>query len=107
MYARLADVFGELAPEESAGEDDETAPEAAGLFSDSMARATRRRKAMFSWGWDFGPRVPSIGIWQPVELRREHAAVIDGHRVRATAVDVAANRAEIEVLVEVGRLRRR
>ena len=98
MYARLADVFGELAPEpsEEAGEQEP----GAGLFSDSMARATRRRKAMFSWGWDFGPRVPSIGVWQPVELRREQSAVIDSHHVRATAVDVEHARAEIEVLVE-------
>ena len=102
MYARLADTFGELAPETSQDEDgDDPAPEAAGLFSDTMAKATRRRKAMFSWGWDFGPRVPSIGIWEPVELRRERRAVISGHHVRATDVDPDARRASVEVMVEV------
>ena len=29
------------------------------------------RKAQFGYGWDWGPRLPTIGIWRPVELRRE------------------------------------
>lgn len=102
MYERLGAVFGELAPEEStASGEDGSHPEAAGLFSDTMAKATRRRKAMFSWGWDFGPRVPSVGVWEPVELRREKQAVIEGHHVRAIEVDPAARTATVEVLVEV------
>ena len=102
MYERLADVFGELAPEQPADSvETEDRPETAGLFSDTMAKATRRRKAMFSWGWDFGPRVPSIGIWEPVELRREKRAVISGHHVRAVDVDVAARRAVVDIAVDV------
>ena len=26
------------------------------------------RKAQYSFGWDWGPRLPDIGIWKPVEL---------------------------------------
>jgi len=26
------------------------------------------RKAQYSFGWDWGPKLPDIGIWQPVEL---------------------------------------
>src|SRR5215218_6912637 len=29
------------------------------------------RKAQFGFGWDWGPRLPTVGIWRPVELRRE------------------------------------
>ena len=102
MYERLGEVFGELAPEEPAPSGDEgSPPEAAGLFSDSMARATRLRKAMFSWGWDFGPRVPSVGVWEPVELRREKGAVIEGHHIHAVDVDPAGGTATVEIMVEV------
>ncbi|GIJ73997.1 beta-mannosidase [Virgisporangium ochraceum] len=61
--------------------------------------ATLRRKATFSWGWDFGPRVPSVGIWRPVELVRERGAAITGHHVRTDALDGTA--AELTVAVEV------
>jgi len=26
------------------------------------------RKAQYSFGWDWGPKLPDIGIWQPVEI---------------------------------------
>ena len=26
------------------------------------------RKAQYSFGWDWGPKLPDIGIWQPIEL---------------------------------------
>jgi beta-mannosidase len=29
---------------------------------------TAMRKAQFGYGWDWGPRLPTIGIWRPVEL---------------------------------------
>ncbi|MFC0042264.1 glycoside hydrolase family 2 protein [Actinomadura rayongensis] len=61
---------------------------------------TLRRKAAFSWGWDFAPRVPSVGITGPVELRRERAAVLAGHHVRAVAADAAARTAEVAIDVE-------
>jgi beta-mannosidase len=38
------------------------------------------RKAQFGYGWDWGPRLPTIGIWRPVELRRERGAAISGVR---------------------------
>jgi beta-galactosidase/beta-glucuronidase len=32
---------------------------------------TAMRKAQFGYGWDWGPRLPTIGIWRPVELKRQ------------------------------------
>lgn len=87
---RLKGVLGEV------GEGTEDAP---GIFSGTLGRATLRRKATFSWGWDFGPRVPSIGIWRPVELRREKVAVISGHHVRTDAIH-ADGSADVTVSVE-------
>jgi hypothetical protein len=69
LAAALPDIFAGLAAEQPT--DSEAAPELPIMFSGTLARATLRRKATFSWGWDFGPRVPSIGIWRPVELVRD------------------------------------
>ena len=87
---RLQTVLGDV------GEGTEDAP---GIFSGTLGRATLRRKATFSWGWDFGPRVPSIGIWRPVELRREQVAVISGHHVRTDAIH-ADGSADVTLSVE-------
>ena len=36
------------------------------------------RKAQFGWGWDFAPRLLTVGLWQPVRLERHrHAALAD------------------------------
>ena len=82
--------------------DDEAAAETDGFMTETKALASQRRKAAFSWGWDFGPRVPSIGIWRPVELRAEKAAVLTGHHIHthATGKDGSAT---VGVLVEADR----
>jgi beta-mannosidase len=104
MGARLGDAFSQLAPEPVEGAaDGEELAEAEGMLAEMLPLSTLRRKATFSWGWDFGPRVPSIGIWRPVELLRERRAVITGHHIRTESVDVEARRAELSVLVEVDR----
>jgi len=36
------------------------------------------RKAQFGYGWDWGPRLPTVGLWRPVELRRERKMAISG-----------------------------
>ncbi|GAA0926966.1 glycoside hydrolase family 2 protein [Virgisporangium aurantiacum] len=66
---------------------------------EALPLATLRRKATFSWGWDFGPRVPSIGIWRPVELVRGNQAAITGHHLRTDAI--TATTADLTVTVEV------
>lgn len=49
------------------------------------------RKAQFTYGWDWGPRLPNIGIWRPVELRRESRAVISGTHFAALEINPAQN----------------
>jgi beta-mannosidase len=83
-------------PEELSNVDDDTmTPEQA-----LMALRPLRRKPTFSWGWDFGPRLPSIGIWQPVELRIQRAAVIAGHHIHTENIGEDGS-AMVGVLVEV------
>ena len=47
---------------------------------------TAMRKAQFGYGWDWGPRLPTIGIWRPVELRTQQRAALIG--VQFSTVDL-------------------
>jgi beta-mannosidase len=47
-----------------------------GKLTDSNSYRTFIRKAQYSFGWDWGPTYPTIGIWRPVYLINEDKAVI-------------------------------
>ncbi len=98
LLRRLGDALAGLAPEEPAGDG------GAGIWSSTLPLATLRRKATFSWGWDFGPRLPSIGPWRPVEVIHESGAVLSGHHVRTERVDVDNQTADLTVRVEATQL---
>lgn len=66
----------------------------------TLPRATTRRKAAYSWGWDFGPNIPSIGIWRPVHLRVEPAATIEGHHVAVTRLTRDHRTATVSVRID-------
>jgi beta-mannosidase len=66
-----------------------------------LVRRSVRRKATFSWGWDFGARVPSAGLLREVRLTRRPAASLVGVHARTTALDVTASTATLRVSVEV------
>jgi beta-mannosidase len=57
------------------------------------------RKAQFGFGWDWGPRLPTVGIWRPVELRRERRAVIAG--VHFYTLDLAPDGEQAAVALRV------
>jgi beta-mannosidase len=61
------------------------------------------RKAQFGFGWDWGPRLPTVGIWRPVELRRERRASIRGAHFHTLEVDPKGERAAVAVRVEAER----
>ena len=65
---------------------------------------TAMRKAQFGFGWDWGPRLPTIGLWRPVEL-----VPLDGRAALLTGVhfytlEVRDDRAAVAVHVEAERL---
>jgi beta-mannosidase len=64
---------------------------------------TRRRKAACSWGWDLGPRVPSIGLHGPVVLERHRHAAIAGVYARTTRLSADHTSATVSIDVEVTR----
>ncbi len=71
------------------------------IISDPI-KVTKRnflRKAQFGWGWDWGPRLPTVGIWRPVTLAMEHAAALD--RVDFTTDWISPDRRQALVSVDV------
>jgi beta-mannosidase len=97
LQQRFAVLFAEFIPDDEAPEESDGA-----IMTAERALASLRRKATCSWGWDFGPRVPSIGIWRPVELRVEKAAALTGHHIRTHAIGTDGS-ATLSVLVEADR----
>ncbi len=61
------------------------------------------RKAQFGYGWDWGPRLPTVGIWRPVELRRERVAIISGIHFRTLEIDASRRQALVAAHVEAER----
>src|SRR5207302_9001447 len=57
----------------------------------------------FGYGWDWGPRLPTIGIWRPVELRRQHSATIQGMHFSTLEIDTSRHTALVAVQVDVER----
>jgi beta-mannosidase len=58
------------------------------------------RKAQFGYGWDWGPRLPTIGVWLPIALKHERYAVIEGVHISTLEIEREARRAAIAVRVE-------
>jgi beta-mannosidase len=68
---------------------------------ENIATAPYTRKAPYQYGWDWGPRFMTEGIWQPVYLETWDALRIDSfhiHQQKVTA-DTAVMAAEIDVEV--------
>jgi beta-mannosidase len=99
MVERIKAFFAAAVPQDQPATDEPPA----GMLSIDLA-STLRRKAQFSWGWDFAPRVPSIGLTGPVRLVHDTQVRISDHRLRTTSLDRSAGLAEVVVDVEVEHL---
>src|SRR5690554_1950226 len=68
-----------------------------GVFDKKMSVVTR--KAGYHYGWDWGPRLITSGIWRPVYLQAwNNARITDVHY---TQTSVTARLAQLDVTVEV------
>jgi len=66
---------------------------------ENIATAPYTRKAPYNYGWDWGPRFMTEGIWQPVRLETWDALRIENfhiHQLSITA-DLANVAAEVEI----------
>jgi beta-mannosidase len=68
-------------------------------FTDRISRSQRNlmRKAQFGWGWDWGPDLPTIGVWRPVAIEVRSRARIDGVRFSTTWTDESCAEAVVDV----------
>ncbi|RAK12461.1 beta-mannosidase [Halanaerobium saccharolyticum] len=57
------------------------------------------RKAQMNFGWDWGPRLVTAGIWKEVKLIKAKKAVINS--VYAKTLSITDNTAEIEIDLEI------
>ncbi len=64
-----------------------------------VATSSYVRKAPYHYGWDWGPRLVVLGIWQPVRLESWEALRIEDFHMRQERVDadVAQLSAELEI----------
>lgn len=62
---------------------------------DSIPGSPYLRKAMYQWGWDWGPKLPTSGIWRGIRLAGYSAA-----RIRDVHVRQVHGRTRVEVHVE-------
>lgn len=60
------------------------------------------RKAQMNWGWDWGPRFVTVGVWQPVRLEAHTTARIA--HLFAYTTRLGENGAEVRLLAEVERI---
>ncbi len=69
------------------------------IISDPIVETQRNfvRKAQFGWGWDFGPRLPSVGIWRPASCRIDTAATLEA--VQFTTLAIAADRSSARISI--------
>lgn len=53
------------------------------------------RKAQMNFGWDWGPRLVTVGLWKPVRIEKRKCAKWDS--VFARTVDIQSNKALVHV----------
>ena len=51
---------------------------------DSIPGSVYTRKSPCQWGWDWGPKLPTSGIWRPIRLAAYRIARIEDIRIRQT-----------------------
>jgi beta-mannosidase len=63
---------------------------------DSKPGSVYTRKSPSQWGWDWGPKIPTTGIWRPIRLVGYYVARLEDLRVRQRH-----RNGEVTLIVEV------
>lgn len=69
-------------------------------FNDRVSRSRRNqmRKAQFGWGWDWGPDLPTVGVWREARLEvRARRRLAD---VRFSTLSAAPDSARVRIEIE-------
>ncbi len=57
------------------------------------------RKAQYQYGWDWGPRLPNVGLWRPVEIKRRSRTFLQD--VHFYTLDISAYGKKALIAVDV------
>ena len=72
------------------------------LIDAEKIAATKRnlvRKAQFGWGWDWGPCLPTVGVWQPARIQRwKLGRITDLH---FSTQSIAGDKADVSIAAEI------
>ena len=70
-------------------------------FTDRVSRSRRNqmRKAQFGWGWDWGPDLPTVGVWREARLEVRARARLTDLRFSTLTVGPEAAEARIDIAV--------
>ena len=73
-----------------------------GAFTDRVSRSRRNfmRKAQFGWGWDWGPDLPTVGVWKAARLESHTGPVIRDIAFTTAAIGEGSAEAQIRVEIE-------
>ncbi|NOX38874.1 MAG: glycoside hydrolase family 2 protein [Calditrichaeota bacterium] len=69
------------------------------LSAPNSAERVYIRKAQYAFGWDWGPSLPTVGIWKPVYLERLHAGRLD--HLRFHTLSASSRKAVVRVEVQL------
>ena len=53
----------------------------------SIKGSERVRKAMYQWGWDWGPKIPTAGIWRNISLKAYNEMKVEDFHIFQTITD--------------------
>jgi len=69
-------------------------------FTDRVSRSKRNqiRKAQFGWGWDWGPDLPTVGVWQAARIETRARVRLDG--VRFETLTASTETARVRIVAE-------
>ena len=66
----------------------------------SIPGSVYTRKSPCQWGWDWGPELPTSGIWRPIRLAAYNIARIEDVRIKQTHRRNGSVALNVEVLLE-------
>jgi beta-mannosidase len=70
---------------------------------ENIATAPYTRKAPYNYGWDWGPRFMTEGIWQPVRLETWDALRVESLHIHQQSITADLANVTAEVEIEAGR----
>jgi beta-mannosidase len=70
---------------------------------ENIATAPYTRKAPYNYGWDWGPRFMTEGIWQPIRLEAWDALRIENFHIHQQSINSELANVNAEVEIEAGK----